>query len=105
VFQWESNGYYIFLRVRASVRARICVLLGTRAQAYACASIALLIQHATRRNIAICGLSGSTIFFDIISQTAQSSEKVVKNKMCFDFLYNLGLKHFSLREEFSAILS
>ena len=30
---------------------------GARALAYACASVALLIQHATRRRIAICGLS------------------------------------------------
>ena len=29
--------------------------------------VALLIQHATRRHIVVCGLSGSTIFFDITS--------------------------------------
>ena len=31
------------------------------------ARVALLIQHAPRRHIVICGLSGVTIFFDITS--------------------------------------
>jgi hypothetical protein len=43
--------------VDMDVRALACV--------YAC--VALLIQHATRRHNGICGLSGSTIFFDSIS--------------------------------------
>jgi hypothetical protein len=51
--------------------ARVCVDAGVgvyaRTLAYACTSVDLLIQHATRRHIVICGLSGSIIFFDIIS--------------------------------------
>jgi hypothetical protein len=43
---WKNNNYYIH------------VFLGV-------ARVALLIQHATHRRIVICGLSGSTIFFDI----------------------------------------
>ena len=31
----------------------------------ACARVALLIQHATRRHIVIRGVSGATVFFDI----------------------------------------
>jgi len=43
------------------------------------------IQHAVRtRHIVICGLSGSTIFFGIISHNAKFSKKkrVIDNKMC-----------------------
>ena len=45
------------------VRARVVVV--ARGRAYACALATLLIQHATRRHIVICGLSGSSKFFDI----------------------------------------
>jgi hypothetical protein len=55
----SSVGEY--LRVRA-------VGVGAGAQACACARVPLVIHHATRMpHIAICGLSGSTVFFDIIS--------------------------------------
>ena len=43
-----------------------CACICVRGCTGACAPVALLIQHATRRHIAICSLSGSTIFFDII---------------------------------------
>ena len=76
---WKSNNYCIFLRVcaRECVGAcvgtwerscvRVCMGMGAWALACACARIALLNQHATRRRIAICGLSGTTTFFDVIS--------------------------------------
>jgi hypothetical protein len=75
-----------------------CVRAGARA--CACARVALLIQHATRHHIGICGLSGSIIFFDIISYMAQFSEKnFIEHNMCFDFLYNfyLNFKNNSAR--------
>ena len=48
-------------------RVRVYVVVCARARACACLRVALLIQHATRRHIIICGLSGSTTFFYIIS--------------------------------------
>ena len=47
----------------------VCVItyVGARGRVCACARVALQIQHPKISHIAICGLSGSTIFFDIIS--------------------------------------
>ena len=49
--------------VSTCVYVTVCVCVGARALACACARVALLIHHATRRHIAICGLSDSSIFF------------------------------------------
>ena len=83
---WKSNKNYIFLFVCACSRACAC----------ARAHVALLIQHAIRMcRIVLCGLSGSTTFIDVINDTIFGKKNVIEHKMCFDFLYNVCLKHFS----------
>jgi hypothetical protein len=81
----------VYVRDRGCVRAYVYV----RAQAYACARVALLIQRATRRQIVICSVSGYTRFFDIISQRTRCREKCYwKQYAYFHFLYYFYLKHF-----------
>ena len=56
----------------------------------------------------IYDLSGSTMLFDIISETAPLSKTknlYLTQNVCFDFLYNFYLKYFSFKEEFGEILS
>ena len=70
--QWTNNAYYIFW-------ARVCVW------------VALIIQHATRvRHIVICGLSGCTVFFHIISWTVMCRKQKLMNIKCV-FWFSLQL--------------
>jgi hypothetical protein len=61
--------------------------------------VALVIRHAMRmRHIVISGLSDSTIFFFLLHYptTAKIFGKGYwTQNVCFDFLYNFYLKHFS----------
>jgi len=62
---------------------------------FECLSVALDIQHAVRmRDIVVCGLSGYTIFFHIISWKVQFSRKILLD-IKFVFFYNFCLKYFS----------
>ena len=54
-----------YLYVRACLR--VCSCVRARALARACARVALLIQHATRRHIVVCRVSGSTKFFGVVT--------------------------------------
>ena len=56
------------------------VCMGARARACACARVALLVQHATRRHIVIFGLSDSTICFDI-NKRYDFRKKIIEHKM------------------------
>ena len=60
---------------------------------------ALVIHHAMRmRHAVICGLSGCTMFFHIITQTARylRERKIEYENVGCDFLYNICLQHFAL---------
>jgi len=62
------------------------------------------IQHAIgMRHIVICGLSGSTIFSTYLIKNTIFLKNVIEHKMCFGFLYNFYLKHFSLKDELREI--
>jgi hypothetical protein len=60
----KNSKYYIFL----CMYARACNWPDARVCACACACVLLLMQHTScMRHIVVCGLSGSTKLFDIIS--------------------------------------
>jgi hypothetical protein len=86
---WKSNQYYIF----------VCVCPGV--WAYACAYVALLIQHATRiRHIVTSFVAPlAPPYFSTLSHlTARfSGKKVTEHKMCvFIFSTAFFLKHLIL---------
>jgi hypothetical protein len=63
-------------------------------------------NHFAKQCIVMCGLPGSTIFLNIISQMARFLEKsLLQIKCVFLFCLQICLKHFSLWEEFSEVLS
>jgi formate/nitrite transporter FocA (FNT family) len=63
---------------------------------YECVFVALGVQHAMCvPHIFIRGLSDSTIFFQFFSSTARLSKRYLTQNLCFDFIYNFCLKHFS----------
>jgi hypothetical protein len=87
----KSNVLHISMCARASLYVDVDV----GAQALACASgrVALLIQHATRRHIAICSLSGSTI---LSHKRHDFRKNITEHKTYINFLYNFYLIHFLL---------
>jgi len=65
-----------------------------------CVFVALGIQREMRpHHIVVCGLPGSTIFATLSHKRhdfgKKKREKLFNIKLCFDFLYDFCLKHFS----------
>jgi hypothetical protein len=63
--------------------------------------VALTLHH-----IVMCGLPRSAIFFYFIKSTAGFSKKksfIESRNMCFDFLYKVYMKHYSIQEELREI--
>ena len=91
----KSNVLHISVCVCVCARARAYVDVDVGARALACASgrIALLIQHATRRHIAICSLSGSTI---LSYKRHDFRKNITEHKTYINFLYRFYLIHFLL---------
>jgi hypothetical protein len=76
---WKRNKYYIF---------RVFVF------------VALVIQHVKRmRHIIICECLAPQNFFTLSHKRHDfQGGKVIEHKMCFDFLHDFYLKHFSFYE-------
>jgi len=71
-----------------------------------CVSVALVIQHAKLMSHVIMSSVACLVlqYFSTLSHNRCDFRKKSLNiKLCFGFLYNVCLKHFSFREEFSEI--
>ena len=89
-----EKQYYIVLRVCVLMFVCVCVGGGAREIACVCARVTLLIQHETRRRVVIPGLSGSTTFFDIISNFTIFGKKLLNTKCVFWFSLQLSFETF-----------
>jgi hypothetical protein len=68
--------------------------------------VALVVQHAKRmRPIVLSSVAcPAVLHLSTLSHKRQDfREKVIDPKMCFDFLYQICLKYFSVQEEFGEI--
>jgi hypothetical protein len=94
-----TEAMYVYPNIKKHSRNYCCRGQAIRVTYSERVSTALVIQHAKRMRLiisytVISGLSGST-YFSIPSHTRHDfRERVIANRMRFDFVYSL-LKHFS----------
>ena len=93
---WQLNKYIYF---SVCVYARVCGWPSAWVCACAFARAALRILHATlmRHTISSCVVSLSPSYFSTLSHKWQDFRGNLLNRkrMCFDFLYNFYLQHFT----------
>jgi hypothetical protein len=85
-----KRQYYLLLYAQARACVRVIVLLG--------AGACILTYSACKEHAPYCdcGFRVSDKFFGLVTKTARfTGKKVTEQKMCFDFLCNFYLKHFS----------
>jgi hypothetical protein len=79
------------MRVRVTIVAEKAIIV----KYSECVFVASFIQHAMRTRNAICGLPLSTVFLRYLITARFSEKSNYTQNVCFDFLYNICLKHFS----------
>jgi hypothetical protein len=96
------QAMFVYRNIQTRSCNHCCSVKATRLTYSECVSVALGIQHEMRMgHIAIYGLTGSTIFFHTVSQTARFSEKRFMNiKRAFLFsLQSFSEKNLILRRK------
>jgi hypothetical protein len=87
---------YVWCNIQAHSCKRCCS--GKAVLHILSALVASGIQHAMRMcHTVICGLPGSAVIFPHYHIRRDFRNEVLEHRMCFDFLYNFCLEHFTLR--------
>ena len=96
--------------IQHAMRMRHIVICGLPSSTTECLLVNLVIHQAMRmRHIGIVACP-TLQYFSTLSHKRQDfrgkkKKKIIKGKMCFDFVYSFSQKHLSFWEELSEILS
>jgi len=107
---WTRQTLYVYRNIEACLCKYCCSGKAINITYFECVFVALGTQHAMRvRHIVICGLPRLYNMFPnyLIKETIFQKKKKSywTQNVCFDFLYNFCLKHFSFWEELTEIWS